>query len=100
MKGTAVKPGELCPTCGLRRDELYQDGQRILYGQGVATMVVTPEGRKFVIKTLVAEVADQIIMVCAKVVADKNTQVDDPAYDAARKLLAAVTDIPTEMRIR
>jgi len=97
---TTVKPGEICPTCGLRADEVYADGRRILYGQGVAQMVVTPEGQKFVIKTLVQEVADQIIMVCASVVANKNVAVDDPAYDAARQLLSTVTDIPTEMRIR
>lgn len=97
---TTVKPGELCPTCGLRRDELYADGRRILYGQGVAQIVVTSEGRKFVIKTLVKEVADLIIMVAAHVASDQKMQADDPVYDAARKLLSVVVDIPTEMRIR
>ena len=95
-----VLPGQKCPTCGLRQDELYADGERILYGQGVAQIVVTPEGRKFVIKTLVKEVADQIIMVAAHVASNPKMQADDPVYDAARKLLSAVVDIPTEMRIR
>ncbi len=97
---TTVLPGTICPTCGIRRDELFANGQRILYGQGVATIVVTPEGRKFVIKSLVKEVADQIIMVAAHVVSNPKIQVDDPVYDAARKLLNAVTDIPTELRLR
>jgi hypothetical protein len=79
---------------------MFVDGKRILYGQGVATLVITEEGRKFVVKSLVEDLVRDIIMVAAHVTSDQKMQADDPAYDAARKLLHAVTDIPTTMRLR
>jgi hypothetical protein len=95
---TTVKPGQLCPTCGLRRDEVYADGQRILYGQGVAKIVVTPEGQKFVIKTLVKDIAEKIMRVAATVVSDPKYGSEDQVYREARDLLDAIADIPTTMR--
>lgn len=97
---TTVLPGAVCPTCGIRRDEIHADGKRILYGQGVATLVVTPEGRKFVIKSLVEDVVRDIIAVAAYVASDPKMRADDAIYGSARKLLSVVSDIPTELRIR
>ena len=99
MNITHVKPGEICPTCGLRRDEIYADGKRILYGQGVAKIVVTPEGQRFVVKTLVKDIAEKIMRVAATIVSDPQYSAEDHVYREARDLLDAVADIPTQLKL-
>jgi hypothetical protein len=95
---TTIRAGEICPTCGLRRDELLADGSRILYGQGVGQLIITEEGRKFVIKNLVEDVMLDIIKVAAHVATDPKLSADDNVYVSARKLLHVVTDIPDRVR--
>lgn len=94
----SVEPGDLCPTCGLRKDHLLSDGTRVLYGQGVGHLVITEEGRKFVAKQLADDLMQDVIMVAAHVASDPKMQIDDVAYKSARKLLELVTDIPDRLR--
>lgn len=87
-------PGEQCENCGLRMDNVVAGGVSILYGQGVGQLIITEEGRRFVIKHLVEDVTRDMVAVAAQVVSDPKMQTDDAIYMAARRLLSVAVDIP------
>lgn len=94
-----VSGGEICPTCGLRKDTIDLDGKRILYGQGVGHLIVTEEGRKFIVEKMLEEWINDILITCAWIVGQEHLNADDRVYMSARRLLGAcVDDIPDKLR--
>lgn len=100
MTDITVRPGEKCPTCHIRMDELRVDGSSILYGQGIGQLIITEDGRKFVAKTMLEDVTHDIILVAAYVCSVPSLTADDATYQAARKLLETIADVPDSVRMR
>lgn len=100
MSEITVLPGQKCPTCHIRMDELRADGSSLLYGQGVGQLIVTEDGRRFIAKKMLEEMIGDIIRVAAFVCSDPTLTADDAYYQAARRLLDSVADVPESVRMR
>lgn len=100
MTDITVRPGEKCPTCHIRMDELRADGSSIVYGQGIGQLIVTEDGRKFVAKKMLETMIHDIVLVSAYVCSVPALTADDATYQAARKLLETIADVPESVRLR